>query len=501
MEEPITKECDLQDVNSLVHSDCQVITKTSQLDDEPEQASENHQNDSGTSPRPTKSEEAENEKPCKEDSPASNTIVNSEYQVITKTSELEAQTADSEHQLELSANALKPEESAEKKGGYDYNLVSGKLPEDLENCTICHMIPRKPAKVPCCGNVFCQSCIISHSQKSNRCPLCREELNTELIQIVDKKCERRIMNLVVHCVNQSLGCDWTGELRDVENQSHIKNTCEYQITECEFKFAGCDFKGPKRLMFKHIQEDVSNHMSRMARSITRGRAELVHLRSECADLKSRLRFYQRLGLGLVGVVLVIIIAISLLAIIFSTYNAQLDTKLDAVAASNQRTIESLNSSVLVQLSDLNSMTAAKTEGLKNSILTQEQDLKVLRNKHGEKLGEIDTKVVKNQQALGYLERYIDEDIARRLQEQESKLKDSEHAIALLELDNSEMKSKLSECVHDLEILKSTVKKVEWDIADLKTGLIKSLDDVISTAICTIFPRQITNLLHACPIHP
>ena len=413
MEEPNTEECDLQNVNSLAHSDCQVITKTSQLDDEPEpeQASENHQNESGTSPRPTKSEEeeAENEKPCKEDSPASNATVNSEYQVITKTSELEAETADSEHQLELSANnteASKPEESAERKGGYDYNLVSGKLPEGLENCTICHMIPRKPAKVPCCGYVFCQSCIISHSQESNRCPLCREKLNTEHIQIVDKHCERRIMNLVVHCVNQSLGCDWTGELKDVG--SHIKNTCEYQVTECEFKFAGCDFEGPKRLMFKHIQEDVSNHMSRMARSITRGRAELDHLRSECADLKSRSRFYQ----CLVGVLLVIAIILSLSAILFSA--------------------------------------------------------------------KITTKVAENEQALQNLERDIDDHIA------------------LFELDSSEMKSKLSECVHDLKILKLTVKKVEWDIADLKTSFVIRLNDAVSKAICTIIPRQITNLLQICP---
>ena len=44
--------------------------------------------------------------------------------------------------------------------GYGYNLVDKTLlKEESLKCPICLLIPRVPAKVDCCGYIFCQTCI------------------------------------------------------------------------------------------------------------------------------------------------------------------------------------------------------------------------------------------------------------------------------------------------------------------------------------------------------
>ena len=52
-----------------------------------------------------------------------------------------------------------PDGQARSEVGYHYELTNGKLPEGIEECSICHLNPRLPAKVSCCGHIFCRFCI------------------------------------------------------------------------------------------------------------------------------------------------------------------------------------------------------------------------------------------------------------------------------------------------------------------------------------------------------
>ena len=186
------------------------------------------------------------------------------------------------------------EEKGEDERGYDYELLDSEI-EKVEMCFICNLIPRKPKKLSCCGNVFCSNCI----DKEKSCPLCKTD---DFKTMIDKKCERRIDDLVVHCPNHNKGCDWAGELRKVEEhlnkypsrrngqvkgcghqmapcekceelvmfvqmKMHLEEDCSQRIIPCEFELAGCNFRGPKNQMPEHIQCNMLQHLSLMAKSL------------------------------------------------------------------------------------------------------------------------------------------------------------------------------------------------------------------------------------------
>ena len=172
---------------------------------------------------------------------------------------------------------------------FECKLVDICAQEECE-CPICNLIARKPAKVSCCGRVFCHACIVTQTE----CPLCRDTFEHCM---VDKLLERKIRHQQVYCVNQDKGCEWTGELGDVplhlqdptnqpqqpgtqrclhqlttckkcdqelmhvELNHHMDSVCKHRMVRCEYQFAGCHFKGPEMNMPQHIQENTATHLA------------------------------------------------------------------------------------------------------------------------------------------------------------------------------------------------------------------------------------------------
>ena len=113
-----------------------------------------------------------------------------------------------------------------------------KKPEDWFTCLICHGLADSPHQTTCCGQAFCSGCILKWKKKKNICPLCTVSgVNTSK----DVRLDRQIKGLILFCPNYKFGCDWTGELRDVEK--HIQESCSYQSIVCPH---GCG-----REIFKH----------------------------------------------------------------------------------------------------------------------------------------------------------------------------------------------------------------------------------------------------------
>ena len=48
---------------------------------------------------------------------------------------------------------------------------------------------------------------------------------------------------------------------------HSKNECEHRRIPCDFQFAGCEFESPEVSMPKHIQENMSKHLSLVTKHI------------------------------------------------------------------------------------------------------------------------------------------------------------------------------------------------------------------------------------------
>ena len=104
-------------------------------------------------------------------------------------------------------------------GGYDCEFVTP-LPAHFQTeCPICKVTLCKPMQTNC-GHIFCKTCI--EQVHEERCPECKE---TELTISHDKRLQKLLNNLQVHCIHQRHGCGWTGELGKLDG--HLDNQCTF----------------------------------------------------------------------------------------------------------------------------------------------------------------------------------------------------------------------------------------------------------------------------------
>ena len=138
------------------------------------------------------------------------------------------------------------------KGGYDYEFVSSP-PKSLE-CPVCLLTLRDPHVISCCGNEFCQVCIERVHRDDKPCPMCNEPKFTTLLH---KKLVREVNALVVRCPQKELGCEWEGELGQL--QSHLipgagvvlSKGCGFVMVECSHQ---CGVQLQRRLLQEHQME-------------------------------------------------------------------------------------------------------------------------------------------------------------------------------------------------------------------------------------------------------
>ena len=138
------------------------------------------------------------------------------------------------------------------KGGYDYEFVSPP-PKSLE-CPVCLLTLRDPHVISCCGNEFCQVCIERVQRDGKPCPLCNEPKFTTFLH---KKLVREVNALTVCCPQKELGCDWEGELGQL--QSHLSpgagvvssKGCGFVIVDCAYQ---CGAQLQRQLLQKHEME-------------------------------------------------------------------------------------------------------------------------------------------------------------------------------------------------------------------------------------------------------
>ena len=135
------------------------------------------------------------------------------------------------------------------KGGYDYEFVIPP-PKSLE-CSVCLLTLRDPHVISCCGNEFCQVCIERVKRDGKPCPLCNEQDFTTMLH---KKLVREVNALVIRCPQKELGCEWEGELGQL--QGHLSpgagvsssEGCAYIVVPCAYQ---CGAQLQRRLLREH----------------------------------------------------------------------------------------------------------------------------------------------------------------------------------------------------------------------------------------------------------
>ena len=100
-------------------------------------------------------------------------------------------------------------------------------------CPICLQVLREPYQATCCGVNFCKECIHRVKAANEPCPVCREK---DFHLFHDKGLQRVLYNSRVDCTNKSEGCEWTGELRELDNHLNLDPSalegCPYALIKC-----------------------------------------------------------------------------------------------------------------------------------------------------------------------------------------------------------------------------------------------------------------------------
>ena len=116
-------------------------------------------------------------------------------------------------------------------GGYEYKFVNP-VP-DRCICNICHL-PSRDAYMTgqCCeGQTICKSCLDQWQRTAGniKCPVCRKE-NSGFSQNYHIK--REIKSLHIYCTNKEKGCEWQGELNDINNHLGNSDGCQFEEVKC-----------------------------------------------------------------------------------------------------------------------------------------------------------------------------------------------------------------------------------------------------------------------------
>ena len=112
-------------------------------------------------------------------------------------------------------------------------------------CGLCYHVPLFPRATMCCGRVSCQMCItLQASGKKITCPYCKEIIKTEKI-IEAPVTVRELASEKIKCLNNTVGCTYTGQLGKNGNTLliHYKN-CEYNLIiclGCQVEFVKCKY--------------------------------------------------------------------------------------------------------------------------------------------------------------------------------------------------------------------------------------------------------------------
>ena len=144
-------------------------------------------------------------------------------------------------------------------GGYDYSFVD-MIPDRLV-CKICILPSRDPYLTTCCGHVFYKSCLDNAKKVTSRsrtrststaCPVCCDK---EFITFCNKQLDREVKGLHMMCTNKERGCEWQGELNDINNHLGNSDGCQFEDVECSNE---CGKMLKRQYLTSHVETECPN---------------------------------------------------------------------------------------------------------------------------------------------------------------------------------------------------------------------------------------------------
>ena len=151
-----------------------------------------------------------------------------------------------------------------KMAGIECEFVE-KPPKAVQSeCPICVLVLREPYQATCCGKSFCKECIERVKANNKDCPTCNDK-NFNLFH--NKGLQQSLNDFEVYCSHKSKGCEWRGELRELDK--HLNSDppadkflegCPFTVIKCPLGCASCE-KGVYRKDVKsHVNDKLLNHV-------------------------------------------------------------------------------------------------------------------------------------------------------------------------------------------------------------------------------------------------
>ena len=145
--------------------------------------------------------------------------------------------------------------------GRSYEFVA--IISEKYSCPVClELLFVNPRLLSCCGHHVCEPCLtkIQNSKMAGptRCPLCQ---STDFTTMLDKGMAREVRDFQVYCPNTNEGCDWVGEVGQIED--HLSpRVSSNRARMCQFEKVACSNKGCEEEV---LRRDLDGHQNEQCR--------------------------------------------------------------------------------------------------------------------------------------------------------------------------------------------------------------------------------------------
>ena len=120
--------------------------------------------------------------------------------------------------------------------GFECEFVAAPVDYLQSECPICLHILREPYQVTCCGKSFCRLCIERIKDNNKPCPCCNKDSFNDF---PNKGLQQPLYGFKVYCVNKGKGCEWKGELGQLDNHLNLSPQEDKELEGCEFAEIEC----------------------------------------------------------------------------------------------------------------------------------------------------------------------------------------------------------------------------------------------------------------------
>lgn len=122
-----------------------------------------------------------------------------------------------------------------EQGGFECEFLE-KPPKAIQSeCPVCLLILREPYQTICCGKSYCQVCIERLKTDKIICACCKKPIK----EFPNIGLKQSLYDFEVYCINKNCGCQWTGELRQLDSHLNSNPSRENQLKGCQFQQLRC----------------------------------------------------------------------------------------------------------------------------------------------------------------------------------------------------------------------------------------------------------------------